>query len=98
MTENRPFAVWLRSIAGLVVLAGLLGLAGCGGGSGAPNNPFRASGLTVSLGSPDLYSGVAATLTVTGGFPPYLVTSSKPNVLAIAQSDTAGVFTLTPAG
>ena len=25
MTENRPFAAWLRSLAGLVALAGVLG-------------------------------------------------------------------------
>ena len=36
MTEYRHFAVWARTLAGLVALAGLIGLSGCGGGSGAP--------------------------------------------------------------
>ena len=40
MTENRLFADWLRSITALAAVAGTLGLSGCGGGSGAPNNPF----------------------------------------------------------
>ena len=41
MTEIRHFAGWLRSLAGLAAVAGVLALSACGGGSGAPNNFFQ---------------------------------------------------------
>ena len=94
MTENRPFAAWLRMLASLVALAGVLGLNACGGGSGASNSVFA---LRASLGSPDLVSLVASTLTVTGGRAPYRVTSSNPIALTVSQADSNGAFTLLPA-
>ena len=42
MTEKRLFAGWLRSLTGLAAVAGMLALSACGGGSGAPNNFFKA--------------------------------------------------------
>ena len=32
---------WLRPLLTLAALAGVLSLAACGGGNGAPNNPFE---------------------------------------------------------
>ena len=98
MTENRPFAAWLRMLAGLVALAGVLGLSACGGGSGAPNNPFP---LKASLGSPDLFSQVPTNLTVTGGSGPYSVSASNPAAIQISVSSLGTVtegstFTLLP--
>ena len=40
MIPNRLFRAWLRPFAGLTALAVLLTLTACGGGSGAPNNPY----------------------------------------------------------
>jgi hypothetical protein len=70
MTENRLFAGWLRSFTGLFAVAGVLGLSACGGGSGAPNNPFTPP-LTVFPGAAVTYSGVPTTLTISGGTGPY---------------------------
>ena len=72
MTANRPYAAWLRRLAGLVALAGVFVLSACGGGSGAPNNPFAppplsSAPLTVLPAAPTIYSQVAATLTISGG-------------------------------
>ena len=44
MTPNRLFRPWLRPLAGLAALAGMLALAACGGGSGAPEQSVHASG------------------------------------------------------
>ena len=38
---NRLFTAWLRSACALFGIAGILLLTGCGGGSGAPNNPYE---------------------------------------------------------
>ena len=34
---------WLRPLLTLAALAGVLSLAACGGGSGAPSQPFKAA-------------------------------------------------------
>ncbi len=46
MTEKRLLAAWLRPIAGIFALVGMLGLTACGGGSGAPNNPYAPGPVT----------------------------------------------------
>ena len=34
-------SAWLRPLLTLAALLGVLSLAACGGGNGAPNNPFQ---------------------------------------------------------
>jgi hypothetical protein len=85
MTENRLFADWLRSITALAAVAGTLGLSGCGGGSGAPNNPFLGP-LTVLPATAIAYSGVPTTLTISGGTGPYNAFSSNSTVLPVTQT------------
>ena len=58
MTDNRLSAAWLRPLLGLLATAGVLALSACGGGSGAPNNPYAPgpghSGCTdAPAGDPD---------------------------------------------
>ena len=70
MTANHPYAAWLRSLAGLVALAGVFVLSACGGGSGAPSQVLNQPApvipaLTVFPAGPTIYSQVAATLTLT---------------------------------
>lgn len=88
MTEYRPLTAWLRLLAGLLALTGALGLAGCGGGSGAPNNVFNAPGALTVLPGPTVvaYSGFPATLTISGGQPPYKAFSSDSGVLPVTQN------------
>ena len=61
MVERRLIA-WLRSALALFGIAGILLLAGCGGGSGAPNNPYTPPPPYNSMYDPD-YQG-----TVDGSF------------------------------
>jgi hypothetical protein len=91
MTEKRMLPACLRSLAGLLALAGTLALTACGGGSGAPNNPYAPGpstpGPLAALPSDiTVYSRTPATLTVTGGVPPYYAYSGNPSVLPVAQA------------
>ncbi|HEY3584371.1 MAG TPA: hypothetical protein VGL90_08330, partial [Casimicrobiaceae bacterium] len=58
----------------LAALAAVLSLAACGGGNGAPNNPFDSGGtvtpLTVTPATATTYSGTPFTFVITGGKPP----------------------------
>jgi hypothetical protein len=85
MTENRLFAGWLRSITALAAVAGTFGLSACGGGSGAPSNPFLGP-LTVLPNAVVAYSGVPTTLTISGGTGPYKAFSSNSAVLPVPQT------------
>ena len=93
MTENRLFAGWLRSISALAAVAGTLGLSACGGGSGAPNNPFLGP-LTVLPTAIVAYAGVPTTLTISGGTGPYKAFSSNPAVLPVPQTVPATTIVL----
>ena len=71
MTAIQFPTAWLRRIAEFAALAAVLALAACGGGSGAPNNPFepvpvQPAALTITPQSPTIYSQVATTLTISG--------------------------------
>ncbi len=91
MTENRLPAAWLRPLLGMFAIAGVLALSACGGGSGAPNNPYAPGPavpgpLTVLPPDVTAYSGVPTTLTITGGVGPYFAFSSNPAVLPVTQA------------
>jgi len=99
MTENRLPAAWLRTLLGLCAIAGVLALSACGGGSGAPNNPYAPAPpvpgpLTVLPSAAVVYSGVPTTLTVTGGVGPYSAFSSNSAVLPVSQAVAGGSILL----
>ena len=89
MVEPRLTA-WLRPTLALIGLAGIVALAGCGGGSGAPNNPYVPPPITpvlnVQPANVIAYTGVPTTLTITSGQGPFSVFSSDASALPVTQS------------
>jgi len=78
---------WLRPFVTLLALAGVLSLAACGGGNGAPNNPYNNPGpaplLTVLPLTTTVYAGVPATVSITGGTAPFTLFSSNAAILPV---------------
>jgi hypothetical protein len=101
MAPNPLIARWLRSALALFALGGLLALGGCGGGSGAPNNPFAPGPATpgpLSVLPPNVtaYSNTPVTLTISGGAAPFFVVSSNTAVLPVAQTPSGNTIVLLP--
>ena len=92
------FAAWLRPLLTLAALAGVLSLAACGGGGGAPNNPYQGGTgpLTIQPNVATAYSGVPFVFAITGGTRPYAVVSSDQVALPIAQAQTENSLTVVP--
>ncbi|MFO1315980.1 MAG: hypothetical protein U1F58_10275 [Burkholderiales bacterium] len=66
-------------------------MAGCGGGSGAPNNPYTPPPpvippLTLLPDALTVFAGSPVTLTVYGGVPPYRAFSSNSTALPVASA------------
>src|SRR5258706_2995514 len=102
MSPNRLNARWLQLALAAVALGALAILGGCGGGSGAPNNPFAPppttpGPLSILPSAPTVFANTPATLTITGGVPPYFVVSSNTAILPIGASVTNGTIVLLPA-
>src|SRR6478672_1056669 len=89
---------WLRPLLTLAALAGVLSLAACGGGNGAPNNPFQggAGPLSISPAVATLYSGNPFVFAVTGGNAPYAITSSDQAVLPAVGTLDGNTLVVTP--
>jgi len=102
MAPNRMNAHWLRLALTGLALGALTVLGGCGGGSGAPNNPFAPppttpGPVTILPNAATVFANTPATLTVFGGVPPYFVVSSNTAILPIGASVTNGTIVLLPA-
>ncbi|HEX8010091.1 MAG TPA: hypothetical protein VF814_04040 [Casimicrobiaceae bacterium] len=102
MAPNRISAQWLRFAFATLALGALAILGGCGGGSGAPNNPFAPppttpGALSILPATPTVYANTPATLTISGGVPPYFVVSSDTAILPLGASVTSGTIVLLPA-
>jgi hypothetical protein len=102
MAPNRLTPQWLRLVLAALALGALAILGGCGGGSGAPNNPFAPGPvspgpLSILPSAPTVFSNTPTTLTITGGVAPYFVVSSNTAVLPLGASVTNGTIVLLPA-
>jgi hypothetical protein len=90
----------LRPVLTLLGLIGLSTLAACGGGSGAPNNPYNTPPTTAPLAvqpaTVTAYSGVPVTLQVTSGVAPFVAFSSNATVLPVPQSVAGDTIVLVP--
>jgi hypothetical protein len=97
MLANR-LSGWLRPLLTLAALAGVLSLAACGGGNGAPNNPYQpgAGPLTVTPATGTGYSGVPFTFSVTGGTAPYSVISSDSVILPVTSGISGNSLVVVP--
>src|SRR6476646_10855749 len=91
-------ATWLRPLLTLVALAGVLSLAACGGGNGAPNNPFQGGvgPLTITPTLATTYSGNPFVFTVTGGTQPYTILSSDQAVIPVACTLNENTLVIVP--
>jgi hypothetical protein len=102
MTDNRLSAAWLRPLLGLLATAGVLALSACGGGSGAPNNPYAPgpptpTALTLLPATLTVYAATPATLTISGGVAPYRAFSSDPSILPVSLAAGSTTIVLLPA-
>lgn len=90
----------LRPVLTALGLSGLLALAACGGGSGAPNNPYvdppTTAALKVQPPTMTAYSGVPVTVTVTSGVSPFYVFTSNASVLPVTQNVAGDTIVLLP--
>ena len=92
------FSSWLRPLLTLVGLAGVLSLAACGGGNGAPNNPYQGGvgPLTITPSIATTYSGNPFVFTVTGGAQPYTILSSDQAAIPVAGTLSDNTLVIVP--
>jgi hypothetical protein len=89
---------WLRPLLTLAALAGVLSLAACGGGGGAPNNPYQggAGPLAITPSLANLYSGNPFVFAVTGGTQPYAIISNDQAILPVVGTLDGNTLVVTP--
>ena len=97
---DRLVTTRLRPLLTLLGLCGLLALTACGGGSGAPNNPYIPPVVTPVLSvqptTLTAFSGVPVTVTITGGVAPFFAFTSNATVLPVAQNVAGYTIVLLP--
>ncbi len=97
MARNEMKASLLRPVLAVLAFGGLLVLGGCGGGSGAPNNPFAPGPVTpgplfILPPSATVYTHTPATLSVSGGALPYQAVSSNSTILPVTVNGSTVVL------
>ena len=92
-------SAWMQRGALLLASAAMLALTACGGGSGAPNNPYipPTPAPTVLQVVPDegiAFAGTPLILSISGGTPPYSAFSSNPTALPVPQAVSGNTLAL----
>ena len=92
-------SAWMQRGALLLASAAMLALTACGGGSGAPNNPYvpPTPAPTVLQVVPDegiAFAGTPLILSISGGTPPYSAFSSNPSALPVPQAVSGNTLAL----
>jgi hypothetical protein len=90
----------LRAVLTVLGLSGLLALGACGGGNGAPNNPYQGPGtgpLAITPTTGIAYSGNPFTFAVTGGTLPYTVVSNNQLVVPAVGTLNDSTLVIVPA-
>lgn len=90
---------WLRPAVTLLATVAVLSLSACGGGSGAPNNPFAPVAptpgpLVVVPAEATAFAGTPLILSITGGTPPYQAFSGNPAALPVPAVVSGNTLTL----
>ncbi len=97
---DRLLTARLRPVLTLLGLSGFLALAACGGGSGAPNNPYDTGTstptLTVEPTVLTAFSGVPVTVTITSGTAPFYAFTSNATVLPVDYAVAGNTIVLVP--
>src|SRR5262249_38272257 len=82
----------------LISIMCVFALTACGGGSGAPNNPYKPVAVVLDLkvqpNAITIYAKVPATLLISGGTPPYRAFSSNTLVLPVTQAVSGNTLRL----
>ncbi len=96
---DRLLSAYARKLGALFGIAGVLLLAGCGGGSGAPNNPYEppppvTPPLIVLPSAITVYPGTPAVLTISGGVAPYRAFSTDATALPVTTSVNGNTIVL----
>jgi hypothetical protein len=99
MTDTHPYGKWLRALSGFLAAAAVLTLTACGGGSGAPNNPYVDGTLPTALTvlpntDVDLYADIPTVLTISGGKKPYIAASSNSAIVPTVTSVSGSTIVL----
>ncbi|HVE51313.1 MAG TPA: hypothetical protein VNG69_17050 [Casimicrobiaceae bacterium] len=93
------WTAWFRPALSLIAAAGVLALSACGGGSGAPNNPYTpgpptATQLVVVPDEAIAYAGTPLLLSISGGIAPYFAFSANPAALPVASAVSGNIVVL----
>jgi len=90
----------LRQLLALLGFSGLLALGACGGGSGAPNNPYVTPPITPPLSvlpsELQAYSGVPVVVSIQSGVAPFFAFTSNATVLPVGQNVAGDTIVLLP--